>query len=122
EKARLAEEAAKQQAINAGQAAEQKRQEAERAREATTEQRRLALDTVRDVLFRVDELMKKDVRLAPLRIEIIPRMLDDLDRIRDHALKNPLEDRTEAAAYASLGENYFRTNPIEDATSTSVKT
>ena len=29
--------------------------------------------------------MKNDVTLAPLRAEIIRRMLDDVDRIRDHA-------------------------------------
>jgi tetratricopeptide (TPR) repeat protein len=108
EKARLAEEAAKT-------TAEGKRKEAERAREVATEQRRLALGTVRDILLQVDELMKNDVRLAPLRISINRRMLTDVDRIRDHALKNPLEDRTEALAYSHLGEIYFRANRIEDS-------
>src|SRR5262249_58485558 len=75
EKARLAEEAAKTRA--------------ERAREVATVQRKLALDTVRDILLQVDELMKNDVRLASLRIKINERMLKDVDRIRDHALKNP---------------------------------
>jgi tRNA A-37 threonylcarbamoyl transferase component Bud32/tetratricopeptide (TPR) repeat protein len=115
EKARIAEEAAKTAAIDAQNVAEQKRTEAEHSREVTTQQRRLALDTVRGVLLRVDDLMKNDTRLAPLRIEIIRRMLDDVDRIRDHALKNPLEDRTEALAYSRLGEVYFRANRIEDA-------
>src|SRR5262245_38500012 len=71
EKARAAEEAAKKRAIDAQSLTEQKRQEAEAAREVATQQRRLALDTVRDVLLRVDDLMKNDARLAPLRIEII---------------------------------------------------
>src|SRR5262249_38602480 len=115
EKARAAEEAAKNDAIAAQKFAVLKQKEAEAAREVSTQQRRLALDTVRDVLLRVDELMKKDLRLAPLRIEIIQRMLDDVDRIRDHALKNPLEDRTEAIAHSRLGEIYFRSNRIEDA-------
>jgi tetratricopeptide (TPR) repeat protein len=101
EKARLAEEAAKTRA--------------ERAREVATVQRKLALDTVRDILLQVDELMKNDVRLAPLRISINERMLKDVDRIRDHALKNPLEDRTEALAYSHLGDIYLRANRIEDS-------
>jgi tetratricopeptide (TPR) repeat protein len=101
EKARLAEEEAKTRA--------------ERTREVATVQRKLALDTVRDILLQVDELMKNDVRLAALRIKINERMLKDLDRIRDHALKNPLEDRTEALAYTHLGDIYLRANRIEDA-------
>jgi tetratricopeptide (TPR) repeat protein len=101
EKARLAEEEAKTTA--------------EHAREVATVQRKLALDTVRDILLQVDELMKNDVRLASLRIKINERMLKDLDRIRDHALKNPLEDRTEALAYSHLGYIYFRANRIEDS-------
>jgi serine/threonine protein kinase len=115
ERARQAEEAAKNRAVEAQAAAEARRREAEHAREVTTQQRRLALDTVRDVLFRVDELMKNDVRFAPLRIEIVRRMLEDVDRIRDHALKNPLEERTEALAFIRLGEIYFGANRIVDA-------
>jgi tetratricopeptide (TPR) repeat protein len=115
EKARRAEEEAKTRAIKAQNAAEEKRKEAERAKEVATEQRRLALDTVRDIILRVDERMKNDVRLAPLRIEIIQRMLVDVDRIRDHALKNPLEDRTEALAYSRLGEIYYKATRIEDS-------
>ena len=49
----------------------------------TTEQRKLALDTVRDILLRVDELMRNDAKLAPIRIQIIHRLLDDVDRIRE---------------------------------------
>lgn len=93
----------------------QEQQRAERARDTTAEQRKLALDTVRDVLLRVDELMKNDVKLAPLRVEIIRRMVEDVDRIRDHAIKNPLEDRTEAIAYSRMGEIYFKTNRIRDS-------
>jgi serine/threonine protein kinase len=95
--------------------AEAKRALAEKARETTAAQRRLALDTVRDVLFRVDELMKTDTRLIPLRLEIVRRMLVDVDHIRDHALKNPLEDRTEAAAFTRIGDIYFESSRIEDA-------
>jgi tetratricopeptide (TPR) repeat protein len=115
EKARVAEQAAKQKAIDAQKTAEQKRKEAERAQEVASQQRRLALNTVRDVLLRVDHLMKNDVRLVPLRLEIIQRMLSDVDRIRDHALKNPLEDRTEALAFTRIGEIYFKASRIEDA-------
>jgi tetratricopeptide (TPR) repeat protein len=114
EKARVAEEAAKQKAIRSRKFAELKQKEAEDAREVATQQRRLALDTIRDVLLRVDDLMKNDVRLMPLRLEIIHRMLVDVDRIRDHALKNPLEDRTEALAYTRIGEIYFKANRITD--------
>src|SRR5262249_7134295 len=57
ERARVAEESAKNKAIDAHAFAEVRRQEAEHAREVTTQQRRLALDTVRDVLLRVDDLM-----------------------------------------------------------------
>ncbi len=75
----------------------------------------MALDTVRDVLLRVDDLMKNNTQLVPLRLEIIRRMLDDVDHIRDHALKNPLEDRTEAIAHSRMGDIYFKANRIEDA-------
>jgi tetratricopeptide (TPR) repeat protein/tRNA A-37 threonylcarbamoyl transferase component Bud32 len=95
--------------------ADAKRDLAERARETTAEQRQLALDTVRDVLFRVDQLMKRDTRLIPLRLEIVRRMLDDVDRIREHALKNPLTDRTEGTAFERIGDIYFKSNRIEDA-------
>ena len=44
------------------------------------EQRKLALDTVRDVLLRVDERMKPNVRLVPIRLDIIRQMLDNVDR------------------------------------------
>jgi serine/threonine-protein kinase len=95
--------------------ADARRVQAEKARETTAQQRQLALETVRDVLFRVDELMNKNTRLIPLRLEIVRRMLDDVDHIRDHALKNPLEDRTEAAAFFRIGDIYFKSNRIEDA-------
>jgi serine/threonine protein kinase len=95
--------------------ADAKRVIAEKARETTAEQRQLALDTVRDVLLRVDEQMKRDSRLMEIRLGIIRLMADDVDRIRDHALKNPLEDRTEAIAHLRMGEIYFKANRIQDA-------
>ncbi|HVK08059.1 MAG TPA: tetratricopeptide repeat protein, partial [Gemmataceae bacterium] len=119
--ARRAEDNARDAAENARQAdaaralAVEEQRKAEKARDTTAQQRKLALDTVRDVLIRVDELMKNDVTLAPLRVEIIRRMLEDVDRIRDHAKKNPLEDRTEAIAYTRMGDVYFRTNRIQDS-------
>ncbi len=115
ERARAAEAAAKDRAVEAQKFAELKRQEAEAAKEVAAQQRRLALDTVRDVLLRVDELMANDVRLVPLRLQIINRMVEDVDKIRDHALKNPLEDRTEAIAYSRIGDIYFKVNRVEDA-------
>ncbi|HJZ89303.1 MAG TPA: protein kinase [Gemmataceae bacterium] len=95
--------------------AELARDDERKARKTATEQRELALDTIRGVLLRVDDLMKNDVRLAPLRVEIIRRMMTDLDKVRDHALKNPLHDRTEAMAFARIGEIYYRANRIEEA-------
>jgi tetratricopeptide (TPR) repeat protein len=115
EEARAAEEEAKKDALNAQAAVEERRKEAVHARKVATEQRGLALNTVRDVLLRVDNLMKNDAKLAPLRVSIIRQMLHSMDQIRDHAKKNPLEDRTEAIAYSNMGDVYFRTNRIEDA-------
>jgi serine/threonine protein kinase/tetratricopeptide (TPR) repeat protein len=110
-----AEKDAKLAALEAQGKAEKARDDEKKARETTADQRRLALDTVRDVLLRVDDLMKNDAKLAPLRVEIIHRMLEDVDRIRDHAIKNPLEDRTEAVAYSRIGDIYFKTNRIKDS-------
>ena len=122
EKARDEEHKARADAVSAAQSekdaklkAQSEQQKAEKAQATTAEQRQLALDTVRDVLLRVDDLMKNDVKLAPLRIEIIRRMMVDVDRIRDHAVKNPLEDRTEAVALTRIGEIYFKANRIQDA-------
>jgi eukaryotic-like serine/threonine-protein kinase len=115
EAARLVAQALEQKALAERRTAIKARDDERAARLTAAEQRQLALDTVRDVLLRVDELMKNDVRLVPLRLEIIRRMLTDVDRIRDHAQKNPLEDRTEALAYARMGEIYFRGNRIADA-------
>ena len=115
EAAKLVAQALEQQAQAEQKKAETARDEEKAARTTAAEQRQLALDTVRDVLLRVDELMKNDVKLVPLRLEIIRRMLDNVDRIRDHAQKNPLEDRTEALAYSRIGEIYFRGNRITDA-------
>jgi serine/threonine protein kinase/tetratricopeptide (TPR) repeat protein len=106
---------AERAAILAQKGAEKARDDEQTARFETAEQRKLALDTVRDVLLRVDERMKADARLVPLRIDIIRQMLDNVDRIRDHARKNPLEDRTEAVANSRIGEIYFKGNRIADA-------
>ena len=88
---------------------------AETARETASQQRLVALETVRSVLLRVDERMKNDIHLHSTRIQIIHQMLEDVDKIRDHALKNPLVDRTEAVAYTRIGEIYFASNRIQDA-------
>jgi serine/threonine-protein kinase len=106
---------AEQAAIVAQKGAEKARDDEQAARFTAAEQRKLALDTVRDVLLRVDDRMKSDARLIPLRLDIIRQMLDNVDRIRDHARKNPLEDRTEAMAHWRIGEIYFKGNRITDA-------
>ena len=93
----------------------EKARDQESAAQTTAEQRQLALNTVRDVLFRVDELMKKDERLVPIRLDIIRQMVTNVDQIRDHALKNPFEDNTEALAYTRIGQVYFTGNRIKDA-------
>ncbi|HEX3149981.1 MAG TPA: serine/threonine-protein kinase [Gemmataceae bacterium] len=95
--------------------AEKARDQETAARKTSAEQRQLALNTVRDVLIRVDELMKKDERLVPIRLDIIRQMVTNVDQIRDHALKNPLEDNTEALAYTRIGQVYFSGNRITDA-------
>ena len=115
ERARDQEAIAKEKAVEEQQKAEKARDAEAKARRLTIEQRELALNTVRDVLLRVDELMKNDAKLFPVRVEIIRRMIEDVDRIRDHANKNPLEDRTEALAFARIGEIYFIANRIKDA-------
>lgn len=115
EHARDQEAIAKEKALQEQHKAEKARDSEAAARKLTIEQRELALNTVRDVLLRVDELMKNDARLFPVRVEIIRRMIDDVDRIRDHANKNPLEDRTEAIAFSRIGEIYFIANRIKDA-------
>jgi tetratricopeptide (TPR) repeat protein len=86
-----------------------------KARKVTAEQREVALNTIRNILVRVDEVMKNDAKLAPLRVQIIRHMLEDLDKVRDTAVKNPLEDRTEAIAYSRMGEIYFKGNRIQEA-------
>jgi tetratricopeptide (TPR) repeat protein len=86
-----------------------------KARKVTAEQREVALNTIRNILVRVDEVMKKDAKLAPLRVQIIHTMLEDLDKVRDTAVKNPLEDRTEAIAFSRMGEIYFMGNRIQEA-------
>jgi tetratricopeptide (TPR) repeat protein len=115
EQARDQEAIAKEKALEEQHKAERARDAEAKARQLTIEQRQLALNTVRDVLFRVDEVMKHDAKLFPIRVEIIRRMIEDVDRIRDHATKNPLEDRTEASAFIRIGELYFLANRIKDA-------
>ena len=94
---------------------QEERAKAENARTIAAKQRELALDTIRGVLRDVDDQMKNDIRFAALRRKIVEKMLSDLDKIRDHALKNPLEDRTEALAYTRIGDIYFRSGRIKDA-------
>jgi tetratricopeptide (TPR) repeat protein len=106
---------AREVAIDEQKKAEAARDQEKKARETTAQQRQLALNTVRDILFRVDELMRNDLKLAPLRIEIIRRMVENVNQIRDHAAKNPLVDRTEATAYSRIGDVYFRSGQIGDA-------
>lgn len=87
---------------------------AEKDRATAAEQRRLALDTIRGILHKVDDLMKNDGRFVGLRRSIIDTMLEDLNRVRDHALKNPLEDRTEAIAYQRIGDIYMQIGRIQE--------
>jgi eukaryotic-like serine/threonine-protein kinase len=85
------------------------------AKEDQAKQKELALDTIRVVLLRVDGAMRHDVRLAPVRREILDTMLGSLDKIRDRALASPLEDRTEAIAYTRIGELYMQGGRVRDA-------
>jgi len=108
EVARRAEEVAKLQAV-----AEEKR--AKEARDVAAAQRKVALDTIRAVLIDIDNVMRNRTTLAPLRKRIIDQMLKKLDDVRDTALRNPLEDRTEGLAYGRIGGIYFIANQITDA-------
>ncbi|MEZ6143602.1 MAG: hypothetical protein R3B84_23810 [Zavarzinella sp.] len=108
-------EQARQAETEARNIAEQKRLEAEQASKVSSEQRQLALETVRTVVREIDTRMKNNSALAPLRGELVRRMLTDLDKIRDHAQKNPLVDLTEGTSYSRLGEIYYSLNRIEDA-------
>ena len=72
--------------------AEAARDEKDKAQKLATEQRNLALFTIRDVLRDVDNLMRTDAKLAPVRLKIINAMLPRLDAVRDSALKNTIED------------------------------
>jgi eukaryotic-like serine/threonine-protein kinase len=115
EKALVQEEIAKNKAQDEQHKAEIARDDEKKARTKTAEQRRLALDTVRGVLRNVDDLMKNDRRFARLRRRIVDTMLVDLDKVRDHALKNPLEDRTEAIAFSRIADIYKSSGRIQDA-------
>jgi serine/threonine-protein kinase len=106
--ARKAEEAAKLTAV-----AEEKK--AKEAREVAGEQRKVALDTIRTVLIDIDNEMRTRTTLAPIRLRIIDKMLGRLDSVRDTALKNPLEDRTEGLAYGRIGMIYSLANRFTDA-------
>ena len=109
------EQAQREKAEEERDAKERARAAEEAARKVTGEQRRLALDTVRGVLLYTDNAMRNNAALAPVRVQVINSMLANLDRVRDHARKNPLEDRTEAVAYSRIGEVYFRANRVQDA-------
>ncbi len=75
----------------------------------------VALDTVRAVLRDVDNQMRNSMSLAPLRRRIVDTMLAKLSAIRSTALNNPLEDRTEALAYARIADIYSRVGRIAEA-------
>ena len=91
------------------------RDKAEKAQAVTGAQRNLALDVVRGISVDVDSLMRDKLSLAPLRMAIQKKMLSDVDKIRDHAAKNPLDDRGEAVALARLGDIYLQANRVRDA-------
>src|SRR5205823_1952708 len=113
--AREQEEAAKLKAEEEQQKAEMARDREKKANRALIEQRRLELDTIRGVMRNVDSLMKNNAQLLGLRRQIVDNMLADLDKVRDHVLKNPLEDRTEALAYSRIAEIYSHAGRIQDA-------
>jgi serine/threonine-protein kinase len=79
------------------------------------DQRNQSLFTVREVLRDVDGLMKHRADLAPLRLQIVNRMLPRLDTIRVPELQNVIDARTEAIAYSRIGSIYYDTNRVEKA-------
>jgi eukaryotic-like serine/threonine-protein kinase len=89
--------------------------EERKAKLEQAKQKELALTTVRTVLFRVDDAMRDSVKLQPVRLDILNKMLELLDQIRDRALASRLEDQTEAVAYSRVGELYLHANRVKDA-------
>ncbi|HVK07776.1 MAG TPA: serine/threonine-protein kinase, partial [Gemmataceae bacterium] len=85
------------------------------AKEEQAKQKELALDTIRVVLLEVDDAMRNNVKLAPIRMSIINKMLASLDKIRDRAMASRLEDQTEAIAYTRIGELYSQGGRFKDA-------
>ena len=79
------------------------------------EQKGEALIALRVVAFRVDDLLRNNVKFVALRRDIFDRLLASLDKIRDKTLADPLDDRTEAVAYTRIGEIYFRAGRMADA-------
>ncbi|MBM3980276.1 MAG: serine/threonine protein kinase [Planctomycetes bacterium] len=78
-------------------------------------QRNETLLTVREVLREVDGLMKGKAALAPLRLQIVNKMLARLNAVKVPDERNVLDARTEGIAYSRLGTIYFETNQIEKA-------
>jgi uncharacterized protein (TIGR03000 family) len=99
--------------------AEQRR--AEEAVKVTAQQRGLALNAVGAVLRSVDNRVRGDALPPGLREGLLRDLLADVDRIRDHAVKNPLADRTEATAHDRLGEIYLQGGRVQDAADSFVR-
>ena len=86
-----------------------------RARKTVGEQRALAFDIARGITFDVDAELGTKASLAPIRLRIQRKILADIDKIRDHAEKNPLADRGEAGPTMRIGDIYYQANRVQDA-------
>ena len=106
---------AKDKAIDEQRKAEIARDLEVHAKVIRDQQHRLALDTIRGVVIDVDNVMKNNSKFKQLRRHIVDTMLMNLDKLRIFALKNPLEDRTEAAAFSRIADIYNRSGRIQEA-------
>lgn len=96
-------------------AAEAARRDAEAARAATADQRNVSLDVLRGVLGKVDNSMRNQAALVPLRQQILDAVMIDLPKIRDSIARNPLEGRLDATAYSKAAELLLAGNKVAEA-------
>ena len=93
----------------------EKEKEATQARQDTAKRQEVAVNTMRGMLTDVMKRLGKRIDLAPMKVGILEAMKADLERIRDVAAENPLENRTDAIADFRLGTIFYDLGRFEDA-------
>lgn len=53
--------------------------------------------------------------LIPLREKIVQAAMADFDKVKDHAARNPLQDRLEAQSLTLMGDIYLATNRLKES-------